>query len=169
MFLIRRYSQSLLQPSVRTPKKDFIDYCNDLAKQESAMVDESCFSNAFGYSFTALFDQLILTNHHLLSQLQIAEYCMLVSSTPEYDPDYSHVGCYLKNRYAFAGDMMDVMAQAGMGCCIAFRLMLRFFELKKIKRGAVMQFEQSVIPVSKFSNATERGQNNITLYLFELI
>lgn len=133
------------------------------------MVDMMCFSKHIGYSFSQLFDHLIAPNSYLLLQLQEVDYCIIAHSTPEYDPDFTHVGVYLKNRYGFAGEIIDVMASNGAETEIAFQFMLRFFELKTMARGAVIRFEQSVIPVSTYSDAAIPRKNNITLYLFEFI
>lgn len=154
-----------MRTSLKPPKPDFIAYCNDLAKQEAAYVNSIYLSKHFGFSFADLFDQTVAKHEVILSALQSSPYCIIAHATPEYDPDYSHVGVYLKNRYDFSGEIMDVIAHDDSVRCIAFHLLSRFFHDGFINPGAVILFEQSVIPVSKYRNHALKNRSQVAVYL----
>lgn len=168
MILCHIFSQKISGYRNRPPKSDFITYCSDLAKLESAYLHTEYFTTQIGFSFSEMFDHAIAPYTKILDALQKAEYCVIAHAQPEYDPDYSHVGVYLKNRYAFAGEMVDVITQRGSERKIALHLMFRFFEMKKIMRGAVLIFEQGVIPVSKDPLAVCHDEHCVEVWLFHV-
>ncbi len=166
MLITDAFSSTITAKSIKPPKPDFIAYCHDLAKQESAYINSDCLSTQFGFSFADLFDQTIAGNKAILSALQLSPYCIIVHATPEYDPDYSHIGVYLKNQYDFTGDVIDVISNDQSILSVGFHLLSRFFQSGLTDRGAVIFFDQSVVPILKNPNAELNNQNRVDVFLF---
>lgn len=161
-------SSTVSSLSNKYPKADFATYCHDLARQESASVNPDYLTTHFGFSFADLFDHVIVDHKKILSALQSTPYCIIAHSTPEYDPDYSHVGVYLKNKYDFSGEIMDVVGCDESILCTAFHLLSRFFQRGLIDRGAIILFEQAVIPVSKKDKNELRKQSRVDVFLYSI-
>jgi len=161
-------SSTFLSLSDKHPKADFVTYCHDLARQESASVNPEDLVTHFGFSFADLFDQIIVDHKKILSALQSAPYCIIAHNTPEYDPDYSHVGVYLKNKYAFSGEIIDVVGCDESIRHTALHLLSRFFERGLADRGAIILFEQAVVPVSKKDKNELKKRSRVDVFLYSI-
>ena len=165
MVMMNIFSSTTAAINIKPPKPDFTAYCHDFAKQESAYIDSDALTTHFGFSFADLFDQTIARNKGMLSALQSCPYCIIAHAGPEYDPGYSHVGVYLKNQHAFMGEMIDVISQDASILSLAFHLLSRFFQSGSADRGAVIFFEQPVIPILKNSHHVLKNQSRVDVFL----
>lgn len=152
--------------SSKSPKADFVTYCHDLAKLESASIHLDYLAIHFGFSFSDLFDLTISGHQKILSALQSSPYCIIAHSVPEYDPDYSHVGVYLKNKYVLSGELIDVVGHDESVRPTAHHLLSRFFEQGLTDRGAIILFEQSIIPVMKKGKNELKKRSGVDVFLY---
>lgn len=146
------------------PKDDYVIYCRDLAKQENAFFDENSMMGAL--KFTDMLDLAFIQNKTCLEILKKTSICLLIHAYPEFDPDYSHVGVYLKNKYALNGELFDVIAPSDELLSLGQHLLSQLIDVKKQQTGAILWFDQPIAPVSKFDIRLNKLYASMHIYWF---
>jgi hypothetical protein len=129
------------------PKNDYLVYCQDLARQENAFYHEQ--HACSGLKFSEMLDLIFMRNKNCLGILQKTAGCIFVHTYPEFDPDYSHVGVYLKNKYALQCELFDVIAGVDVALSIAHHVLSQWLHKKEQQHGVVVWLDQPVTSVTQ--------------------
>lgn len=147
MYIESCVSYRAMSRYVKNPRADFVSYCTDLAHHTCSDLDSLALYSSVGCSFSDLFDQFVYVNPEVLQTLKGADYCFIVHETPEFDPGYSHVGVYIKNKYKVSSEIFDFISCETMALFSAMKIARLFIGNGALKNAAFLFFEQESVPV----------------------
>lgn len=118
-----------------------------------------------GYEYAALFE-LLVKQTDVLALMQEVSFCVIVSVVPEFDPSFTHIGCYLKDRYQLLCDMIDISDQTSLPIFSAVSIMSDYMVSTKVSHTAILVFQQKGYLKSINCQKTFCFTNSVGAYFF---
>ena len=119
-------------------RREFSIYCRDLNKITGGFSDDTLLENQHQLSFSEISDQAIALYPEILNALKAVDLCVIAHDHYECNPQYTHLGTYLINRYALNCDVFDVIGNALMPAHqTAKKIIERYFLCGKIESAII--------------------------------
>lgn len=125
------------------PRLRYTQYCEDLYRFHEKSIDQETYLYGGQYSLSKIGDEMM---QHCREWFHNLEMLVTASWSYDFDPDHTHCGPYLAERYHLHSDLFDVCNQGTLPVFTAVHLLQRYLENKIYKKGMILALEQTTIP-----------------------